>query len=203
MIENLYFLRHGETELNRQFRIQGRVDEPLNNEGREQLRNASAYFSNVKIDRVMSSPLSRAMESAKLAIGDKTLEIEKTEWLMEINHGKTEGMNREELEAAYPGMYEIWNKTPDKAVFPDGETISDVAERVQEGLLELLTPESRGAVLLVTHQIVSGVARCLFLGLPLSQVWENKLVNGDYFHFQINRELVHKIEDYRISGQAV
>lgn len=197
MIENLYFLRHGETELNRQFRIQGRVDEPLNDDGRAQLREASEYFSGVKIDRVISSPLSRAVESAKLAVGDRNIEIEKAEWLMEIDHGKTEGMNREELEAAYPGMYDIWSKTPDQARFPDGETVSDVAERVREGLFDLLTPGSSGTVLLVTHQIVSGVARCLFLGLPLSKVWENKLVNGDYFHFRIDKEHIHNIENFR------
>lgn len=198
MIENLYFLRHGETELNRQFRIQGRVDEPLNDVGRGQLREAADYFAKIDIDRVMSSPLSRAVESAKIGTAAKNIEIETAEWLMEINHGKTEGMNREELEAAYPGMFDVWMNTPDKVVFPDGETVGAVAERLQEGLMDLLVPDSSGTVLLVTHQIVSGIARCILLGLPLSRVWENKLVNGDYYHFKIEKEHIHRIENFRV-----
>lgn len=198
MIENLYFLRHGETELNRQFRIQGRVDEPLNDVGRGQLREAAYYFSKIDIDRVMSSPLSRAVESAKIGTAAKNIEIETAEWLMEINHGKTEGMNREELEAAYPGMFDVWMNTPDKVVFPEGETVGAVAERIQDGLMDLLVPDSSGTVLLVTHQIVSGIARCILLGLPLSRVWENKLVNGDYYHFKIEKEHIHRIENFRV-----
>ncbi|MBQ9881136.1 MAG: histidine phosphatase family protein, partial [Synergistes sp.] len=61
----IYFLRHGRTEWNNQLRYQGAVDIPLNEDGRMQAHKAALRFSSADIDAVISSPLSRAMETAE------------------------------------------------------------------------------------------------------------------------------------------
>jgi broad specificity phosphatase PhoE len=60
------FLRHGETDWNRQARIQGHTDIALNANGMAQARKAASLLANVRFDRVISSPLSRALDTARI-----------------------------------------------------------------------------------------------------------------------------------------
>ena len=186
-LEEVHFLRHGETDMNRQLRCQGRIDIPLNEEGERQAAAAAESFKDIQLHSVYSSPLTRAVQSAEAVAKVAGIEVGILEWLSEIDHGAVEGMNREEADAKYPGLLDTWLNEPQRAEFPGGETVDELAKRVRDGLRELLRKEN-GPVLLVTHQVVSGAARCILKGLPLSRVWENKLVNGDSFHFRITPE---------------
>lgn len=62
----IYFLRHGQTNNNKEGRMQGRVDIPLNEVGRAQARCAAQRLKGIGFDAVYSSPLSRAVETAQL-----------------------------------------------------------------------------------------------------------------------------------------
>ena len=198
-LKTLFMLRHGETDMNREFRCQGRIEVPLNETGRMQVEKAAKFFSGVRLDAVYSSPLGRARESAAaVSAGRKGSEgIGILEWLSEIDHGELEGMNRVEADSKFPGLLETWIDRPRETVFPGGESLIDVAVRVKGGLLSLMDSRE-GAVLLVTHQVISGVARCLLLGLPLARVWEEKLVNGNHFRFDLGDGHLRNVEGYAI-----
>ena len=62
----IYIVRHGETDWNKEHRIQGHIDIPLNDKGRQDALNAKKKLKNVKFDVVFSSPLQRAYETAKI-----------------------------------------------------------------------------------------------------------------------------------------
>jgi probable phosphoglycerate mutase len=191
-LEKLYFIRHGETDLNLQHRCQGRQDISLNATGREQMKRTAEKMAGVRLDAIYSSPLKRAVESAEIVAKPRGMKTAAQDWLNEIDHGALEGLNREEADAAHPGLMRVWLEKPDEAVFPGGETLSDVERRALEGLRGLLRT-AEGSVALVTHQVISGVARCAFLGLPLSATWEDKLVNGDWFEFALDTEIKKRI----------
>ncbi|HOO55375.1 MAG TPA: histidine phosphatase family protein [bacterium] len=192
-IEKLFFIRHGETDLNRELRVQGKININLNETGRMQLESTAKKFEKIHLDSIYASPLVRAVESAEIIAEKKGLKVKTLDWLVEIDHGGLEGLNREEAEEKYPGLLDVWHNCPDEAVFPGGgETARDLAERIKKGLLELIRSEN-GTVVLVTHQVVTGTAKCLIEGIPLSQLWKDKLINGDYLEFEITEERLKRM----------
>src|SRR3972149_2286379 len=100
----LYFVRHGQTDLNLQMRCQGRLDYPLNEEGARQLEETAKIFRDKKIDKIYSSPLLRARQSAEIVAKGKGLKIHILEHVVEIDHGELEGMNVADAGEKYPGM---------------------------------------------------------------------------------------------------
>lgn len=190
-VQVVYFVRHGETRMNLEFRYQGRVDTPLNERGREQMAETAQELDNVAIDRLYCSPLNRALESATILSGRHGMSPVILDWLTEVNHGEMEGLNREESDGRMPGLWKKWVETPDAVKFPGGDSLADVAARVAPGLAEVCRLDS-GTVVFVTHQVITSVAKCILQGLPLSQIWINKLVNGRYLRLELTSEMLER-----------
>ena len=189
----LYFVRHGETDMNREFRCQGRVDTPLNETGLQQAAEAARELSYIKIDHLYSSPLRRALDCA-VAIGKPHgLEPQEIDWLTEIDHGRLEGMNREEAEQHYPGLMDKWIDFPHTVDFPGGESLEIVKNRVIAGLRDVCRRDA-GAVVFVTHQVVTGVARCHLFKRPLSEIWKKKLLNGKFLKIEMTPDMMRQLD---------
>ena len=86
-----WFLRHGETDWNAQGLSQGNVDIPLNATGRAQAAAAAAMMRNRGITTIVSSPLSRAYDTAMAVAAELSLEVEIDEGLREVGFGVQEG----------------------------------------------------------------------------------------------------------------
>ena len=98
----IYVIRHGETEWNKEEIFRGRKDIPLNETGKRQAEWVGLYFSEKRIDRLVSSPLSRAMQTAE-PIGKATgAAVEPMEEFTDINFGIWEGLLLREVEERYP-----------------------------------------------------------------------------------------------------
>ena len=135
-------LRHGQTDWNIDFRLQGITDIELNETGLEQARQAAEVIDSSDWDIVVSSPLSRARVTAQIvadANGLTGVEIEPL--LLERSFGEAEGL-----------MHEEWReKYPDQNLVPGGETLPELTERAWQ-LLDLLIAKYPGQrVLTVSH----------------------------------------------------
>lgn len=162
----IYIVRHGQTQLNRKSVLQGRSDHPLNDVGREQAKSVGDAFreAGIVFDKVYSSPLGRAVETAELIAGDVPIDVE--EALIEMDYGPYEGIDLFDLPPEVEEFFKDFTNHP----APDGmEQLSSVVARAGEflerlkaeavhrdillsthaiamkGLLEYLTPESNGA----------------------------------------------------------
>jgi len=96
-------IRHGETDWNKEGRLQGREDIPLNDEGIKQIEETAEYLKKDKWDIIITSPLSRAKQSAEIiakSVGLK--EIIEEENLVERDYGEASGMTVEERKMAFP-----------------------------------------------------------------------------------------------------
>ena len=132
----IYIIRHGKTELNRANALQGQSDHPLNEEGIAQAREAGERFraAGIAFDRVYSSPLIRAVQTAELAVGDGTAEILIDDRLIEMDYGPYEGMT---LENPAPEVLEFFRDFVHNPA-PEGmEQLSSVTGRLGEFLEEL------------------------------------------------------------------
>ncbi len=194
-VETLYFVRHGETDLNKELRCQGRQRIPLNEAGKKQMQATAELLKGAGVNRIYASPLPRAIQSAEIVAEPLRLEINTLDWLLEIDHGEFEGLNFEEAEKKSAGFLPTWHTKPHLITFPGGESLVNVAERLAKGLSDL-TARENGVVCLVTHQVISGVARCIILGKPFSELWEDKLVNGGVYKFELNETVMGRIRNF-------
>jgi broad specificity phosphatase PhoE len=152
----LYLIRHGETEWSRARRHTGRTDLPLSPAGEAEARALGQHLRGLEVDRVLSSPLTRATATAALAgFGDR---VELTDALLEVDYGECEGRTTAEIRASRPG----WDLFRDGC--PGGETVEDAAARARR-LLDGLAA-SDGRVLLFSHGHQLRVLTTVFLGLP-------------------------------------
>ncbi len=166
----IYMIRHGETRLNETGRLQGRIDEPLNQKGEELARLTGEEFHAVPFDLAFSSPLKRAYDTARLFLSanDNPIpEIRTDSRLLEIDWGAWD------LLGCIPSNFEIpdkeeykafkidpWNYHPDNG----GETIHDVAQRTKDFFQWLTSHEEWKdfTVLVSTHGCAGRGFQCNF-----------------------------------------
>lgn len=139
---DLYLVRHGETEWNRQRRIQGLTDIPLNATGREQARLTGMLLTRRPITRVVASPLSRARETAEIIATQLGLaDPELRDAFVERDYGAAEGLDFHEIDVRYPPGVEV----------PGRESREDVAARVIPALQALAAERPGEAIVVVSH----------------------------------------------------
>jgi broad specificity phosphatase PhoE len=136
----IVLVRHGETEWSRGGRHTGNTDVPLTDRGREQAEALREALGKREFARVLTSPLARAAETARLAGFDGA---EVREELREWDYGGYEGRTTAEIREERPG-WSLWRDG-----VPGGEASHEVAARVDRLLAELRTVE--GDVLVFAH----------------------------------------------------
>ncbi|QWS34511.1 histidine phosphatase family protein [Curtobacterium aetherium] len=140
----LYLVRHGETDWNRQRRIQGSTDVPLNDTGRRQAVQTAALLARRSFDAVVSSPLSRALETGTIIATHLGLPAPAGyDGLRERSYGEAEGLT-------HPEIAERW---PHDAV-PGRESRAALLDRVTETLAEIAVRYDAGSVVVATHGAV-------------------------------------------------
>jgi broad specificity phosphatase PhoE len=135
----VWLLRHAETEWSRDGRHTGRTDVPLTDTGRERARALRERIAGHEFALVLSSPLSRARETAELA----GLTPQPRDDLLEFDYGEYEGITTAQIREQRPDWY-LWRDG-----CPDGETAEDVGRRVDRVIEEALRAD--GDVALVAH----------------------------------------------------
>ena len=173
----IYFLRHGQTNNNREGRMQGRVDIPLNETGRAQARCAAQRLKGIAFDAVYSSPLGRAVETAQIVTGLPTQEINIEPRAVEIDFGVWDNRLHAELEKETEQFDLLWDET-DKYVPPQGaEPLEEVMARVRAMLQELAARHAGRRILVTTHGGVQQAVFTIVEQRPLHDMWKNFLGN--------------------------
>lgn len=138
----LGLLRHGQTDWNIDFRLQGVTDIPLNETGIAQAQDAAVAIDQDAWDVVLSSPLSRAVDTAKIVVRENNfpaLQIE--ELLLERSFGEAEGLSHDEWRARYA----------DTNTVPGGESLLELQLRSEKLLAHFAERFAGKRVLAVTH----------------------------------------------------
>ena len=165
--------RHGETAWNAEGRYQGQEDIPLSSVGEAQSRALGERLRDVRIDRAVASPLSRALRTAQLALGrDRQSLLHTDAGLMEIAHGEWEGLLAHEIRERDPERLRAWRDAPHEVLMPQGESLQHVLDRAWPAFARACAGMANDHTLLVVaHDAVNRVLLCRVLGLPLSRLW--------------------------------
>jgi uncharacterized phosphatase len=133
MKTRFFLLRHGETDWNADHnRYCGISDISLSPRGLQQASSAAEVLKGIKFDAFYSSPLQRALETARIIAKYHSLDVIENDQLLEINFGKWEGMCREEIEVQFSQSWADWLNDPTYIKAGEtGETALEVYNRVR------------------------------------------------------------------------
>ncbi len=163
-VRTVLLLRHGETAWNRDRRVMGHEDVPLSPAGRSQCERVAELLARWSLDRIVSSPLRRALESAEIVGARLGIEVETDERLAEVRFGRWQGRTYEEILA--DPEYHAFLADPVHCPTPGGETVADVQARGLAAIGEVAAGER---VLFVSHGDIVRSAICHFLAVPLQE----------------------------------
>ncbi len=173
----LLLVRHGQSTWNRERRIQGQLDPPLSDEGRQQARRLGRRLAGRLFAGFYSSDLKRAFETAEAIAGATGVQPQADASLREIYLGEWEGLRTEEIAERFPESWARWVKDPDWDVVPGGEGGEAFAARVNAAIDAIFQRHANGEVLVVTHGGVIQIALLSTIGRPSQGLFPFKIQN--------------------------
>ena len=185
METDLFLIRHGETEWNKVLRYQGQTDIDLNETGFNQARLLSKRLKNKKIDRIYSSDLKRAANTASIVAEPHELKLRKEKKLREICFGEWEGMNYEEIIQEYPEIFKKWRNDPVSVPPPEGETFLEFQKRVIDIINKIKDLHAGERVAVVAHGGTIRVYLAHILGMPLEGNRKLSIHNTSLSHIKV------------------
>ena len=165
MTTRVYFVRHGATLLSNEDRFAGETDVGLSEMGREQARALGRRLAAEGIDAFYASPLSRALETARLVAAPHGSGVVTLPELREMSHGRWEQKSRAEVESLYPEEYRRWESDPFSFAPEGGESGLAVTARALPALLEIVGLHPGERVLVVSHKATIRLLIAVLLGL--------------------------------------
>ncbi len=161
-IKNIYLVRHGETNATEKGRICGQSDLGLTEEGLEQSELLAAWFYDIPIDSIFSSPLLRAVQTADaIAKAVQRPTYYKHSGLVEKKEGEWEGKTYWQIRDENSKLWEKWSKDPINVAAPGGESVKDFVARIGRAMDDILNNyETGNRIALTTH---AGVIRAIII----------------------------------------
>ena len=162
----LYILRHGQTDYNLQGKFQGQIDVPLNKNGRKQAVEAFEIFKSIDIDVIISSPLSRAIDTVQKISEYRNIDIIVDDRIIERSFGDLEG------------KYSVDNMDEYNI-----ENMSHLKQRVFSFLSDIIKEYKNKNVLVATHEGIAKVIELFFYGEEEGKSF--RLENGTYKMYEV------------------
>ncbi len=168
----VYFMRHGETDWNRDGnRYCGRTDIGLSAEGKRQASAAADWLTDIRFDRIVASPLRRAVDTAETIARGRGMDVECLEEVRELDYGLWEGMTLTNIQRTYPEDWEAWYERPEHTpAGRTGESAAEVGRRYVQALESLLSGCDREEerILVVGHSAAIRIMFARVLGMPFA-----------------------------------
>ena len=170
----IYFVRHGETDWNKERKIQGQVDIPLNEFGRHLARETAKGLRDVPFDVCFTSPLGRARETAQIILQGRDVPILEDKRILEMNFGVLEGKCCSKEGWDVPDSFQMFFDDPVHYQAPEGgEDFPAVRKRTGDFLNWLFAQEQYrdSTVLVTTHGAAMAGLLNNLKKKPLAEYW--------------------------------
>ena len=188
--------RHGHTDRSEPEQYLGqRIHAVLTERGRRDAERLAERLEGVLVERIISSPLGRAVETAQIIAGRVHTEVETDERLTELDYGAWEGLTVEQIDEKFPGERDLYNMDPASHQVGGGESGFEVAARVADFMEGLLTWGLEGAqdptCVLVGHSSLNRVLLATVMGVQLNDYrrrFEQDWANLTVLHWESREE---------------
>lgn len=193
----LYIMRHGQTNMNIEGKMQGHIDCPLNETGRIQAKDAAHLLRrhNLKFSEIITSHLDRTRETAELATGIPRSAYFTDDRIIELDYGDWDGKTYSEMG---PEMM-AFLQDPVHVAAPEGiESLEHITGRVGEFLSDLRTKaEEQDSILVVSHGVAIRAMFGWILGLkrPGNEIWRMPIENCAVFQCTLNGDGTYTVPE--------
>jgi probable phosphoglycerate mutase len=171
-------VRHGESEWNRDHRIQGQLDPPLSDRGREQASRLARRLAARHVEALYASDLTRTLETAEPIAAAIGVSVQPLAELREIFLGEWEGLHTAELAERFPDAWAAWTDEPNWDLVPGGEGAAAFEARVGSVLDGLMERHPHGDAVVVTHGGVIQLALHRIVGKPSRGLFPFRISNA-------------------------
>lgn len=179
-MHHIYLVRHAQSVANIGHIFQGHTyNTGLSPLGVSQAKLVGAYLAQRLVERVVSSPLKRAMETAEVI--SQSYEVDPA--LIETDHGQWEGLREVVVKLRWPEIYQTWMTNPARAVFPGGEKFTDVQDRVLVWWDKL---DKNQDLVLVSHENILQIIIAHVAGWTLDDIWKFILPNASVTTLEVS-----------------
>jgi broad specificity phosphatase PhoE len=184
-LKNIYLIRHGETDWNRDKRFQGQTDVALNSTGKAQAAELIALMTQLKIEAAFASDLSRAYETAQIALSEVRINIQKDPRLRETNIGEAEGLTYDEIVAKFTEESIVkWRSYEEHNMdfkYITGESKRQMMVRIRDVVLEISQNATKNNIAIFCHGMVM---RAMTFAFGQGVDWDHQVFsNGSVHHF--------------------
>jgi phosphoserine phosphatase len=188
-MKELFLIRHGETDWNRNEVFRGRIDIPLNAMGHLQAAALSRAMETRSIRKVYSSPLGRARETAGGIARFHGLDVMLDEGFIDFNYGEWEGMSLHDVRQRHRDLCHQWTEAPHTVSIPGGESLAAVRRRIRRVMAKILEDDKEECIAIVSHRVICKVMICAVLSLSNAHFWQFRQDTACMNHFQFSSTL--------------
>jgi len=174
----LYIIRHGETDWNKEDRIQGRLNSHLTEKGRHNARVLGERLKDIDFAEVITSPSGRTIETTELIVKDRDVLVQTNEMIMEMDMGPWQGLMKSEIRERYSDAYECFMNSPQLYQNEDAESFIDIYKRAEDFLHELKSSKQTGNLLIITHGLFIKALFLTIKGIEIKDFWTEPTVEG-------------------------
>ncbi len=150
-VSKVLFIRHGQTDFNRQRRLQGALPVPINDCGIKQSSALARYLKSQPIDALFTSPRRRALETAHIVADSIQIPLQSDERLAEIAFGVFEGCTFAEVAERFPDAFRKWESGYRRYRVPGGESRHDVQQRMEAAWHDITRADRHVTVAIIGH----------------------------------------------------
>lgn len=192
----LYLIRHAESMGNVQEFFQGSLDVDISPKGYRQLEELKERFKDIKLDKIYTSPLKRAVQTARIVNYYQHLDLIRNPEIVEINAGDFQGKKWSDLPILFPKAYHDWKENQEEFKAPNGETMKDVSNRVVSAMNRIVADNVGNTIAVISHGCAIKTYQCYLKGETLAYMsklgWaDNSSVSKIIFNDTLKPNIVY------------
>lgn len=168
----IVLIRPGTTDYDRQGRIQGTLDIPLNEQGCSEVAGLIEPLKAPGIEVIYSPDTQPARQTAECIAKGLQVKWKRLDHMENLDHGLWQGMLIDEVRRKNPRVYRQWQDQPETVCPPEGEMLSQAVDRLQTALAKLLKKHKEGVIGLVVPEPLASMVRCLIKHEELGDMWK-------------------------------
>ena len=184
----IYFVRHGETDMNVRNMFYGWYDADINAKGVMQAEELREAFRHIPIDAIYSSDLTRAVHTAEIIAAGRP--VKQMPQLRELYYGKWENRTWEEMTEEDRTILKQWRTDWAGLTMPEGESFREFYHRVTEGLEQIIRENKGKSVLVVSHNGALSAMHCHLTGAGEKGFWNFNSKQGHYSAVWVSEQKV-------------
>lgn len=168
----IILIRPGSTEYDEQGRIQGTLDIPLCEAGKQEVARVIDSLRNLGIQSLYSSPSEASQETAEAVAQALGIKFKTVDKFQNLDQGLWQGMLVDDVRTKQPRVYRQWQEQPECICPPEGEMLNSARERVKTALAKIAKKHRDGVVGIVVPEPLASIVRCVLRADNLADLWK-------------------------------